>query len=131
MRQLGQTSSSRCPQTPGDGLLHTSRPSTSGFLLQDPFCIAGSIPLEEVWWSSGLDDLWMIFQCFNSVCWLSSCAMASINLSWSGCCIATLSGIALGYTSGCAMVDANARRLANGWKSKTDLIPVWAMVLQW
>ena len=130
MRQQGQTSSSRCHQTPGDGLLHTNRPSTSGFLLQGPFCVTEVHTIGSGLVVFGTWDLWMIFQCLNSVCWLSFHAIASINISQSGCCIAMLSGIALGYPSGCVMVEANARRLANGWKSKMDLMLVWAMVLQ-
>ena len=46
--------SSRCHQTLGDGLQCTSRSSTSGFLLQDPVCVRGSIPWEEVWHALGL-----------------------------------------------------------------------------
>ena len=54
-RRLGQMLSSMCHQTPGNGPLCTNGPSTSGFLLRDPFCIAGSIPLEGVWQSSELE----------------------------------------------------------------------------
>ena len=93
-----------------------------GLPLQDFSC---RIPFGSLRDMGLVDNLPM----FHLVCWLNSHAMASMNLSQSGCCIVTLSGIALGYPLGWAMVDANAQRLANGWKSKMDLMPDWAMFL--